>query len=164
MQKFKRYYLVWFIVWWLINIIGLVQIENYSKELIVLVLLTAVVAPLACGKLHDWAENVWTPRRRVKLYNRSPLSDLQDMGFVNVNDEYLVAELDNAVVLIIFHGFQQSLDIHCLDKSVGTEEESLYHAEPIASESIEFLLRVPSIKKLKKIIEDTIESAQKSEG
>jgi len=111
MTKFKKYYLIWFIVFGGITLSGLIL--NYSKldaKYLLFAITTSLAIPLLLGRLIDWTENVWTPKKRKKFYNKEPLINLLNIGFTNIEDKYFKGTFNKYNIVIEYnHTFQRLL-------------------------------------------------------
>jgi hypothetical protein len=139
MKKFKLYYLIWFISFGVLTIVGLFNIESkFDYKVLLLVIFTSVIIPLCLGRLFDWTENVWTPKRRKKYYNQEPLSNLLNLGFKNIDDIYFIGRYKNYNIDIEYN--------HTMDRLLVYS----FYYEPESFENKEFD-RINKLLKIHKI-------------
>lgn len=78
------------------------------------------------GVLLDYAQNVWTPKRRKKYYNQAPLNELLEFGFRNIENSHFAGVYKGYAMLIIYdHSFSRTIVYEVFYKPVfaDTEEE-----------------------------------------
>lgn len=110
-DKFKEYYLIWFIIFGVITFLGFsINRNNIDYKLLSFLFFTGVIVPFLIGTLMVWTKNVWTPKRRVKFYNQEPLVNLKEYGFKNINNEYLEGVVNSFKVRVIYdHSYKRVL-------------------------------------------------------
>lgn len=170
LSKFLKYYLVWFIIFDVITLLGYFQIENTDQGAYLLFFITGILCPLLVGKLLDWAENVWTPKRKIKLYHQEPLKSLGSLGFSNHNNDYFIGNIANGELTIQFdHSFRQALiftlyyspqslkwdEVKSITQKIKNAKLKAINCDypGVISSSIEFYFRVPDIPRISARIE-----------
>ncbi|NOQ71928.1 MAG: hypothetical protein GQ574_08000 [Crocinitomix sp.] len=127
MIKFRRYYLPMFILFGAVVLIASIPSwSDFSMAGFFLACGTVLLAAAIMGRVLDFAENVWTPKRRKKYFNQSPLKDLSTLGLVNVDDKYFSGEYKGFCFFLIYdHSFQRMLVyevLHQADFEDSTDE------------------------------------------
>ena len=126
MSKFKEYYLIWFLIFGFITIVGvLINDSKIDYKFILLIITTSLVTPICLGRLIDWTHNIWTPKRRKKYYNQEPLINLLKLDFINIDDRYFRGIYNSYSVDIEYdHTMQRLLtyDFYYEPQSLGNEE------------------------------------------
>lgn len=163
MSKFREYYLIWFLIFGFMTIIGvLLNGSKIGYKFILLIITTSLVIPICLGRLIDWTHNIWTPRRRKKYYSQEPLINLLKLDFININDEYFRGTYNTYSVDIEYdHTMQRFLtyDFYYEPQSFGNEEFKRVHkllkkykvdsrAPGIISFSREIKFRIPKIENI----------------
>lgn len=101
--------------------------SDFSLKGLGLALATVLGAGTFMGFLLDFAKNVWTPKRRKKHYNQSPLKDLSTLGLVNVDDNYFAGEYKGFYFFLIYdHSFQRILVYEVLNQVTFEDSKAEY--------------------------------------
>lgn len=174
MEKFKSYYLPWLLLFTLI--MGFALYKNWGQLTLLgvsLGLLTICIATLVIGKILDFAQNTWTPKRRKKFFHQVPLNQLPTLGFTNNNDEYFEGIYKGYHLQITYdHSYKRTIQLAAfyspksknkeefdrITRLIKKEKHNLQLVEPgILSLEFEFIFKIPNINKLEELINNFIQ-------
>ena len=177
MKFIKHHFLPWFTVTGVIGVFMiLAEGEQLKTSTFLIIKSLVLLASIFFSFLTNWTQNTWTPKRRKKLFGQPPLSNLNNLGFVNVKDDYfegvfksyqIVISYDHTLARVLtFYVYYQPKSLtrdefKIIDKLKLGKDINLFQPG-LLTHTKQINFKIPTIEKIEKTLNYLVETIEKS--